>query len=106
MGKKTSRHEKAARCTLVYHWVCSGLSRSDIVQKSAETWKVCTRTADEYLKEARKAQEQDCAMTRQEFMAEALAQYRKLKIRAESNGNLAVAKSCVDAQVQLVGLVK
>ena len=103
MGKKTSRHEKAARCTLVYHWVCSGLSRSDIVQKSAETWHVCTRTADEYLKEARKAQEQDCAMTRQEFMA-AACQYQTQN-RAESSGTW-LWQTCVDAQVQLVGLVK
>ena len=49
---------------------------------------------------------QDCQMTREAFMAEALAGYRELRRAANARGQLMVSKTALDAMVQLVGLTK
>ena len=43
-------------------------------------------------------------MTREAFMAEALAGYRELRRAANARGQLMVSKTALDAMVQLVGL--
>jgi hypothetical protein len=62
--------------------------------------------ADNYIAEARVKLEEDCRMSREAFMAEALAGYRSLREQAERRGQLMCAKQCLDAQIALVGLGK
>ena len=81
--------------------LCDGKSRTDILRKAAELWEVSERTAEEYIKNARLKLEQDCAITREAFMAEALAGYRSLREQAERRGQLMCAKQCIDSMVDL-----
>ena len=86
--------------------LCDGKSRTDVIQVAAEMWDVTERTADEYLKGARLQLETDCAITREAFMAEALAGYRSIRQQAERRGQLMVAKTCVDSMVDLTAIKK
>ena len=92
------------RISSVYGMLCDGNSRTTIIQKAAEFWKVSERTSDAYIAEARVKLEEDCRITREAFMAEALAGYRSIREQAERRGQLMVAKTCLDAQTALVGI--
>ena len=104
MGKKTTKNEKLLRVDTIYGMLCDGKSRTHILRNCAELWDVSERTADNYIAEARVKLEQDCKITREAFMAEALAGYRSIREQAERRGQLMVAKSCLDAQTTLIGL--
>ena len=69
-------------------------------------WGVCNSSADDYIALARKKLEQDCAITREAFMAEALAGYRSLREQAERRGQLMCAKQCIDSMVDLTAIKK
>ena len=86
--------------------LCDGKSRTEVIQTAAEMWDVTERTADEYLKVARQKLEQDCSITREAFMAEALAGYRSIRFQAERRGQLLCAKSCIDSMVELTAIKK
>ena len=103
-GKKPTKDQKLLRVDTVYGMLCDGKSRTDILRQSAELWDISTRTCDSYIAEARIKLEEDCQLTRQAFMAEALAGYRSLRAQAERRGQLMCAKQCLDAQIALVGL--
>ena len=81
--------------------LCDGKSRTDVIRTAAELWEVSERTADEYIAKGREKLEQDCAITREAFMAEALAGYRSLREQAERRGQLMCAKQCIDSMVDL-----
>ena len=86
--------------------LCEGKSRANIILISSEMWDITERQTDNYIAEARKRLEQDCAMTREAFMAEALAGYREIREAAFRRGQLLASKQALDAMVQLVGLTK
>ena len=92
------------RIDTIYSMLCEGKSRANIILYTADTWGVTERQTDNYLITARKRLEQDCAMSREAFMAEALAGYRTIREQAAAKGQYAVAKTCLDAQTALVGL--
>jgi hypothetical protein len=92
------------RISTVYGMLCDGNSRTTIIQKTAEIWQISERTSDAYIAEARVKLEEDCRITREAFMAEALAGYRSIREQAERRGQLMCAKQCLDAQTALVGL--
>ena len=75
-----------------------------MLQFAAEKWDVSERTADQYLADARSRLEADCQITREALLAEALAGYRSIRQQAERRGNLHVAKSCIDATLDIVGI--
>ena len=108
MGKKTNRSEKEFRVATVYGLLCDGKSNTQIFRFASEEtgWDVSERTIENYLAEARKRLEDDCKITREAFMAEALAGYRSIREQAERRGQLLCAKQCLDAQIALVGLAK
>ena len=81
--------------------LCDGKSRTDVIRTAAEFWEVSERTADEYIAKAREKLEEDCRMSREAFMAEALAGYRSLREQAERRGQLMCAKQCIDSMVDL-----
>ena len=69
----------AMRVAEVYGLLSQAYSRTQIHQHCADNWDVGIRQADEYIKKARLKLEEDCQLTRQEFLAEclhALAQIR------------------------------
>ena len=90
----------------VYSMLCDGKSRSNVIQVASEMWDVTERTADEYIKNARLKLEADCSITREAFMAEALAGYRSLREQAERRGQLMCAKQCIDSMVDLTAIKK
>ena len=113
MAKKPEK--KVGRCTkaqlaqridTVYGMLCDGFSRAKIVKLADELWGVCSSSADDYIAKARVMLEEDCRMTREAFMAEAMAGYKSIREQAERRGQLMCAKQCLDAQITLVGLAK
>lgn len=86
--------------------LCDGKSRSNIILTGSEMWNVTERTMDEYISVARSKLEADCSITREAFMAEALAGYRSLREQAERRGQLMCAKQCIDSMVDLTAIKK
>lgn len=84
--------------------LCKGKSRTDILRHGSELWDVSERQIENYIAKSREKLEDDCRMSREAFMAEALAGYRSIREQAEAKGQYAVAKTCLDAQTSLVGL--
>ena len=107
-GKRSTKHEKGFRVAAIYGLLCDGKSRTEILQFAADEsgWGVSERQVDYYITDARKMLEDDCKISREAFMAEALAGYRSIRQQAERRGQLMCAKQCLDAQISLVGLAK
>ena len=106
LDRRTSNAEKEQRVAMVYGLLTDGRSRFEILQFAANDsdWDVSTRTVDSYIACARDRMMKDCEIQREAFMAEALQGYRSIRTQAERRGQLMVAKSCIDAQIALVGL--
>ena len=104
--KRATKAEHAQRIATVYGLLCDGKARANILQIADEMWGVSVSSTDDYIAAARARLEEDCRITREAFMAEALAGYRSLREQAERRGQLMCAKQCLDAQIALVGLVK
>ena len=106
MNRRTSNAEKEQRVATVYGLLTDGRSRYEIHQfaSTESDWDVSDRTVDSYIACARDRMMKDCQMEREAFMAEALQGYRSIRSQAERRGQLMVAKSCIDAQIALVGL--
>ena len=104
--KRSTKSELALRTDTIYGMLCEGKSRANIILISSEMWGITERQTDNYIAEARKRLEEDCRMSREAFMAEALAGYREIRETAQRRGQLMCSKQCLDAMVQLVGLTK
>ena len=104
VGKRSTKAELEFRISAVYGMFVDGRSRTDVIQFAAEKWSVTERTADEYIKLARERLKNDCDITREALLAEALAGYRSIRQQAERRGQLMVAKSCLDATLDIVGI--
>ena len=104
--KRATKAEHALRIDTIYGFLCDGKSRANILRAAAELWDVSERSTDDYIKAARVKLEDDCRMTREAFMAEALAGYRSIREKATKRGQYMCAKQCLDAQIALVGLDK
>ena len=102
--KKPTMAEREMRVAEVYGCLASGKSRQQIIQYCLEKFDVGEGCTDTYIRDARVKLEEDCKMSREAFMAEALAGYRKIRESAERRGQMMVAKSCLDSMVDLVGL--
>ena len=89
------------RIDTVYGMLCDGKSRTDILRQCAELWDISERQSENYIARGREKLEEDCRMTREAFMAEALAGYRSLREQAERRGQLMCAKQCIDSMVDL-----
>ena len=104
VGKKSTKSEVEFRVQAVYGLLVDGKSHTDICLYAAETWDVSDRQATRYIADARKLLENDCQITREALLAEALAGYRSIRQQAERRGQLMVAKSCLDATLDIVGI--
>ena len=101
---KSTKAAKAFRINAVYGMLVQGSSRTDIHRFAAEEWSISTRQADEYMREARDKLEQDCSISRQEFLAEAIVGLRSIRSKAEQRGQYQVAVNTVRLMTELVGL--
>ena len=82
----------------------SAASRTEIIQYAADNWDIGSRQADEYIVKARKKLEEDCQLTRQEFLAECLQRLRKYEAAAAKRGQMQVAVNSARLQAELIGL--
>ena len=75
--------------------LCENRANTEILRFAAEEsgWGVCERQVENYIAEARELQRKDCEMSREAFMAEALAGYRELKAAASRRGTIDVCKT-------------
>ena len=104
VAKKSTQAEKEFRVETVYGQLCHGWSRTQILQHAAKKWDVSDRTGDSYIAWARERVEQDCNMSRQAFMAEAIGRLRNYEQQAAKRGQMQVATNSVRLQAELIGL--
>ena len=106
-GKPFSKSTKATvdlRVAEVYGMLSSAASRTEIIQYAADNWDIGSRQADEYIVKARKKLEEDCQLSRQEFLAECLQRLRKYEAAAAKRGQMQVAVNSARLQAELIGL--
>ena len=89
------------RIDTVYGMLCDGKACTEIIRQGTELWNVSERQIENYIAKARVLLENDCRISREAFMAEALAGYRSLREQAERRGQLMCAKQCIDSMVDL-----
>ncbi len=103
---KSTKAAKEFRVNTVYKMLTDGASRSQILQFCSDKWNISTRQGDNYIAEAREKCEQDCTISRQEFLAEAIVGLRSIRQQAEKRGQYQVAVNTVRLMTELVGLDK
>ena len=101
---KSTKAAKEFRVNTVYKMLTDGASRSQILQFCSDEWDISTRQGDTYIAEARVKCEQDCTISRQEFLAEAIVGLRSIRQQAEKRGQYQVAVNTVRLMTELVGL--
>ena len=104
MSKRCTNAEKDFRVKTIYGLLSHGWPRGEVCRYASKEWRVNERTADRYIAEARELIEQDCALTRQQFLAEALDRLRTYEIAAAKRGQMQVATNSVRLQAELIGL--
>ena len=104
MAHKCTKAEKDFRVKTIYGLLSHGWPRGEILQYAAEKWRINTRSTDRYIQEARELIEKDCALTRQQFLAEALDRLRTYEVAAAKRGQMQVATNSVRLQAELIGL--
>ena len=104
MAGRSTKSEKEFRVSTVYGLLCDGWSRTQVCQFAAENWDSSERNADRYIAEAREKIEQDCNLSRQAFLAEAIGRLRNYEQQAAKRGQMQVATNSVRLQAELVGL--
>ena len=92
------------RIDTVYGLLTEGQSRGQIVRFCADQWKIDSRQVDNYIKRARIRLEEDAAMTRPSWIAEALGRLRTYEQSAYKRGQTQVALNSVQLQAKLIGL--
>ncbi len=107
-NRKSTNADIQLRVQVVYGWLTEGHSRSTIIRKVAEEtkWNLCDRQVENYIAKARVLLEEDCAMSRQAFLAETLGNLRRLQAAAEKKGNQQTALGCLRLASELAGLNK
>ena len=106
-GKPFTKSTKATvdlRVAEVYGMLSSAASRTEIIQYAWDNWDVGDRQADLYIAKARKKLEEDCQLSRQEFLAECLQRLRKYEAAAAKRGRMQVAVNSARLQAELIGL--
>jgi len=92
------------RVNEVYGLLSKAWSRQQIIQYGAENWDLCERNIDKYIARARKMLEEDCQLSRQQFLAEALIRLRGYEQAAANRGHMHVAVNSARLQAELIGL--
>jgi hypothetical protein len=92
------------RVDTVYGLLTEGQSRGQIVQFGSNQWKCSARQVDEYIQRARIRLEEDAAMTRPSWIAEALGRARTYEQSAYKRGQTQVALNAIQLQAKLIGL--
>ena len=92
------------RVKTVYQLLADALTNEEIIQFAAENWDVGRRQTENYIAEARQLQSQDCAISRQAYLAEVLHRLRAAERAASKRGQLQVAINAIRLQTELIGL--
>ena len=104
MAVRSSKAVKEYRIKVIYGHLCNGWPRGKIIEFTKDEWGISTNATDQYLARARKIIEKDCALTRQQFLAEALDRLRNYETMAAKRGQMQVATNSVRLQAELIGL--
>ena len=101
---KSTKAAKEFRVNTVYKLLTDGAGRAQILQFCADEWDISIRQGDNYIAEAREKIKQDCTISRQEFLAEAIVGLRSIRQQAERKGQLQVAVNSMRLMTELVGI--
>ena len=75
-------------------WLEQGWHHRRMASAAAELWKMPANQFDKLLSEIRHEQQQSLDIERQEFLAQQMTRLEALAVRAQEEGNLAVALGC------------
>ncbi len=103
MGKKATNHESLLKTQEVYGYLTTGHSRGNIVRTLSEKWGCSERQVDNYIAKARALLEEDAAMARPAWLAEALGRLRTYESAAYAKGQFSVAVQSIQTQAKLIG---
>ena len=92
------------RVAEVYGLLSQAYSRQQVIRYCKETWDINEAQGDTYISKARKLLEDDCQLSRQQFLAEALARLRRYEQDAAKRGQMQVAVNSARLQAELIGL--
>ena len=92
------------RVATVYGLLSQAASRTEIIEYCRENWDIRQGQADVYIAKARELLEQDCQLSRQQFLAECLQRLRKYEAAAAKRGQMQVAVNSARLQAELIGL--
>jgi hypothetical protein len=101
---RSTEVETKHRIDSVYKLLAEGQSRTQIVQFVCEKWGVTDRTADNYMRDARKLLLADCEMERPAWIAEALQRLRVIEQKAMAKNQPASAINAINLQAKLIGI--
>ena len=104
-GHRCTAAESAFRGNTIYGLLSQGKSRGEIVEFCRENYQINLGQSDVYIAKARELVEKDCALSRPQFLGEALGRLRKIEQAACKRGQLMTAVASVKLQCQLIGLV-
>ena len=105
VAQRSSKAVKEYRTSTIYGHLCNGWPRGKIIEFTKDEWGISTNATDQYLARARKIIEKDCALTRQQFLAEALDRLRNYETMAAKRGQMQVATNSVRLQAEFIGLI-
>jgi hypothetical protein len=100
-AKDSSRAEKVLRVRKFVEIIAAGGRRSDCVQYASEHWGVTSRTAEDYLAEARDQLRADWDVQRPQMVADLLSQCATLQQEAREKGQLHIALGCINTAAKL-----
>ena len=104
--KKATQALTKLRVNEIYGLLTRGHSRKDIIQHVSEKHQLGERQIDELIRKARDIIEQDCALSRPEFLAECLAGLRFARKGAEKHGNWNAYLTAIKMQADFSGITK
>jgi len=86
--------KKSAKIEALQLWMDQGWPVHRLRQKAADLWKLSPTETEKLLSEIRAARKSDLCIERPEFLAQQMTRLEALAVKAQDEGNLAVALGC------------
>jgi hypothetical protein len=102
--KKPTAVELQRRVMQVAQMLLAGFMRHEIMQLGADTWNICERTTDNYIRRANDLLEDELSSTRDEIAKVAARRYEMLFRRALKGNDFDLARKITNDQCRLWGV--
>lgn len=102
----TSDPELTQRAVRVAEWMLVPLSSSEIARRAADEWKVCRRTAFNYMKRADEMIAEETSKSIGAEIAKAKSRLERVMRKAEESGDLSAAIAAQREIIKMLGLAE